>query len=197
MALIERSGMGIIIAEIAFIVIIYLVNFSLIPILVIILAFTLFFFRDPRREIQEGVVSPADGRIDFVSEGRMEIFMSPFDCHINLSPVSGTVVRTKYIKGSNFPAFMRKANAERNEIYINNEDGDFKVTQIAGMFARRIVCYVREGDKVEKGQKIGMIKFGSRIILEVPLSFRFTKSVGDRVKAGETIAVKKNVQDPL
>jgi len=191
--LIEKSGTGIILFEIALIPVTYFISSKLLVPLLIILFFTLFFFRDPVREIGEGVVSPAYGKIDFISGNRIEVFMSPFDCHVNVSPVSGKVVRINYIEGSNFPAFMRKENAERNEIYINNEDGNFKVTQIAGMFARRIVCYVGEGDEVEKGQKIGMIKFGSRAILEIPPAYDFVKKVGDKVRAGETIAVKRNV----
>ncbi len=191
--MIEKSGTGIILFEIVLVPLAYLVDIKLTIPLLAILFFTVFFFRDPDREVGDDVVSPAYGKVDFLSGNRIEIFMSPFDCHVNVSPVDGMVQRINYIKGSNFPAFIRKANAERNEIYINNEDGDFKVTQIAGMFARRIVCYAEEGEPVEKGQKIGMIKFGSRTILEIPLTFRFTKNVGDRVRAGETIAVKKNV----
>jgi len=195
--LIERSGTGIILFEIALIPVAYFVSSKLLIPLFIILFFTLFFFRDPSREIGHGVVSPAYGKVDFISGNRIEIFMSPLDCHVNVSPVSGRVVKINYIKGSNFPAFIRKENAERNEIYINNEDGNFKVTQIAGLFARRIVCYVSEGVNVEKGQKIGMIKFGSRAILEIPPGYEFVRKVGDRVKAGETIAVKKDVQNSL
>lgn len=195
--MIERSGTGIILFEIVMIPVAYFISSKLLIPLFIILFFTVFFFRDPAREIGEGVVSPAYGKIDFISGNRIEIFMSPFDCHVNVSPVSGKVVNINYIKGSNFPAFMRKENAERNEIYINNEDGNFKVTQIAGLFARRIVCYVREGVNVEKGQKIGMIKFGSRAILETPPGYEFVKKIGDKVRAGETIAVKKDVQSSL
>jgi phosphatidylserine decarboxylase len=191
--MIEKSGTGIILFEVALIPVIYLVNLQLLIPLFFVLFFTLFFFRDPVREIGEGVVSPAYGRVDFISEGRIEIFMSPFDCHVNVSPIEGKIFRTNYIRGLNFPAFMRKDNSERNEIYISNEEGNFKVTQVAGFFARRIVSYVGEGDLVKKGQKIGMIKFGSRAILEVPPNFKFIKNVGQKVKAGETIAVKNNV----
>ncbi|MEM0350152.1 MAG: phosphatidylserine decarboxylase [Archaeoglobaceae archaeon] len=77
-----------------------------------------------------------------------------------------------------------------NEISIQALDGIYKVTQIAGIFARRIVCYVREGDEVKKGQKIGLIRFGSRVILELPGGYRFVKKVGEKVKAGETVAMR-------
>lgn len=191
--MIEKSGWGIIAIEALLTLSAYIYSSSLIVPLAMILAFTLFFFRDPPRNIGEGVVSPADGRVDFVSERRIEIFMSPFDCHVNRSPVEGIVTRVVYYKGAKFPAYKRGENPERNEIYISNEDGEFKVTQIAGFVARRIVCYVREGERVEKGQKIGIIKFGSRTVLEVPEGFKFTKKVGEKVKAGETIAVKSDV----
>ena len=191
--MIERSGLWIVIPEIALMPVIYSVNTIFIPFLIIALAFSLFFFRDPTRDIEDGITSPADGRVDYISKRRIEIFMSPFDCHVNLAPVRGSVTKTNYIRGSFWPAFIRRPNSERNEIYISNEYGEFKVTQVAGMFARRIVCYIKEGDTIEKGQKIGFIKFGSRAILEVPPGFEFTKSVGDKVKAGEMIAVKKDV----
>ncbi len=160
-------------------------------------AFTLIsalFFRDPPRIIGEGVVSPADGKVDYVSGRRLEIFMNIFDCHVNRSPVSGKVVRVTYTPGKFPPAFMRNRSvktAERNEIWIDSGEGLFKVTQIAGFLARRIVCHVREGDHVVKGQKLGMIRFGSRVVLEVPEGYEFVKGVGDRLKAGETVAVRK------
>jgi phosphatidylserine decarboxylase len=193
--LIERSAWRIVAVEVLLILFAwaYHPNFT-IP-LAAIIAFTLFFFRDPSRGVGEGVVSPADGKVDFVSERRIEIFMSPLDCHVNRSPVDGVVTKIVYHPGAKFPAYKRGKNPERNEIYISNGDGEFKVTQIAGFFARRIVCYVREGDRVgvEKGQKIGIIKFGSRVALDMPPGFKFTKGVGEKVKAGETIAVKSDV----
>ncbi len=191
--LIERSGWEIIAIELILTLLTYIFFPKLTVPLVMILTFTLFFFRDPPRRVGEGIVSPADGKVDFVSGRRIEIFMGPFDCHVNRSPVEGTVTRVVYHSGAKSPAYKRRENPERNEIYISNRDGEFKVVQIAGFFARRIVCYVREGEKVRKGQKIGIIKFGSRTVLEVPPGFKFTKKVGDRVKAGETIAVKSNV----
>jgi phosphatidylserine decarboxylase len=191
--LIERSGLQIAALEAILVLLASKLLPSLLIPLLILLAFTLFFFRDPPREIAEHIVSPADGRIDFIAGKKIEIFMSPLDCHVNRSPVDGFISRIKYFEGKFLPAYKRCANAERNEIYISNEDGEFKVIQIAGLFARRIVCYVKEGERVEKGQKIGMISFGSRTILELPAGFKATKQVGEKVKAGETIAVKANV----
>ena len=189
--MIEKSGIKIILIE----VVIFLVLLLLSPlalVLLLLIAFTVFFFRDPPREIEAGVVSPADGKIDFIEKRRLEIFMSPFDCHINRSPVSGKVEKIIYTRGEFFPAYKRGDSAERNEIYISNEDGTFKVTQIAGIFARRISCYVKEGEWVEKGEKIGMIRFGSRVCLDLPSGYEITRKIGERVKAGETVAKKAN-----
>ncbi len=188
--LIERSGYAMIVAF----AVLAAVSFILIkPLSIAFLAaalFTAYFFRDPEREIGEGVVSPADGRIDFLEGRRMEIFMSPFDCHVNRSPVDGRVVSVRYIEGSTPPAFVRKKGVRTNEIIIEAEDGIFRVLQIAGIFARRIVSYVKEGDYVRKGERIGMIRFGSRVVLEVPEGYSFVRKVGEKVKAGETVALK-------
>ncbi|RLI89662.1 MAG: phosphatidylserine decarboxylase family protein [Archaeoglobales archaeon] len=188
--MIERSGLRLALIEVTIASILFILFPHLSILVFLAFAFTLFFFRDPPREIQEGVVSPADGKIDYMRGRRMEIFMGPLDCHINRSPVDGVVVGTKYRKGSFPPAFIRSPKAERNEILIENEDGIFKVVQVAGFFARRIVCYVGSGDVVRKGQRIGIIRFGSRVILEIPEGYVFVKKVGEKVKAGETVAVK-------
>jgi phosphatidylserine decarboxylase len=117
--------------------------------------------------------------------------MSPFDCHVNRSPVDGTVKKITYKKGKFLPAFKKSSLSERNEIIIHSEDGEFTVTQIAGFFARRIVCYVEEGERVRKGQRIGMIRFGSRVVLEIPENYRILRKEGEKVKAGETIAERR------
>lgn len=172
--------------------------FIFIPIALILLIFALFtayFFRDPERKIEEGVISPADGRIDYIEKRRLEIFMSPFDCHVNRSPVSGSVLKTEFKDGKVLPAFRRIKDPRMNEILIKTDDGIFKVVQIAGIFARRIVCYVKEGEKLNKGDRIGIIRFGSRVVLEVPEGYRFVRTIGEKVKAGETVAVKdENIQ---
>ncbi len=165
------------------------VRISLIFLLAI--AFTLYFFREPKREIQSGIISPADGRIDYLDSRRAEIFMSPFDCHISLSPCDGIVERIEHSKGTFYPAFLRVLKNERKIIFIRNEDGLFKVELIAGFLARRIICYVKEGEKVSKGQKMGMIVFGSKVALEIPENFEFVRRKGEKIKAGETIAVRR------
>ena len=187
--MIEKNGLKLVALEMLALPLI-LVNVYISVLIAIAVMFTLFFFRDPYRKIEGCVISPADGKIDYVDGKRLEIFMNVFDCHVNRSPVSGVVKRVVYKSGSKFPAFIRRGDAEKNEIYIENEDGIFKVTQIAGFFARRIICYVKEGDKVEKGDKLGIIAFGSRVVLEIPEGYEFVKNVGDKIKAGERIAVK-------
>ena len=193
--MIEKSGIKTILIELAVLLVLLLFSaFFLAFILLVLTAFTIFFFRDPPRKIEEGIVSPADGKIDFVGERRIEIFMSPFDCHVNSAPVSGRIQKIVYKEGRFIPAYRREDSAEKNEILIRNEKGTFKVTQIAGFFARRISCYVKEGDWVEKGEKIGMIKFGSRVCLDLPASYRITRRIGEKVKAGETVAVESEFE---
>uniref|UniRef100_A0A7C3RME1 Putative archaetidylserine decarboxylase proenzyme n=1 Tax=Archaeoglobus fulgidus TaxID=2234 RepID=A0A7C3RME1_ARCFL len=188
--MIERDGVKILCLISVLFLISLLLFIPLSPILLFFAAFTAYFFRDPERRIGGGVVSPADGKIDHIEKGRMEIFMSPFDCHVNRSPVSGRVLKTEFREGRVLPAFKRIRDPRMNEIVIETEDGIFRVIQIAGIFARRIVCYVKEGEKLNKGDRIGIIRFGSRVVLEVPEGFRFVRKVGEKVKAGETVAVK-------
>ncbi len=188
--MIERGGLRILCLISVLLLISLFLFIPLSPILLFFAAFTAYFFRDPERRIGEGVVSPADGKIDHIEKGRMEIFMSPFDCHVNRSPVSGRVLKAEFREGRVLPAFKRIRDPRMNEIVIETEDGIFRVIQIAGIFARRIVCYVKEGEKLNKGDRIGIIRFGSRVVLEVPEGFRFVRKVGEKVKAGETVAVK-------
>jgi phosphatidylserine decarboxylase len=187
---IESGGLKLLCFLSVLILLSLLIFTPLTAILIPLAAFTAYFFRDPERRIGEGVVSPADGKIDYIEKGRMEIFMSPFDCHVNRSPVSGRVLKTEFREGRVLPAFKRIRDPRMNEILIETEEGIFKVIQIAGVFARRIVCYVKEGEKLNKGDRIGIIRFGSRVVLEVPEGFRFVRKVGEKVKAGETVAVR-------
>ncbi|AIY89998.1 phosphatidylserine decarboxylase [Geoglobus acetivorans] len=185
----EPAGKRVVAALLLITPLCYLLNPYLAAAPLFFIAFTLFFFRDPDREIQEGVVSPADGRVVVIDGRRIEIFMSLFDSHVNLSPWDGVVKKIEYRPGRFKPAFLKVSENEMNRIVISSDEGVFTVEQIAGVFARRILCYVGEGDAIEKGQKLGMIVFGSRVALEIPEGFRFVVEKGQKIKAGQTVAV--------
>jgi len=162
--------------------------------------FVLNFFRDPERPIPSGaglLVSPADGRVVEVCEEeeagsprrRISIFMSPLDVHINRSPIAGSVQSVVYRKGSFRMAAEPQASVENecNTFTLCGESGEVIVRQIAGVLARRIVFWKRVGDAVERGERIGMIKFGSRVDVLVSPEVDLTVKVGDHVKAGSSI----------
>lgn len=160
--------------------------------------FFLYFFRDPERKIpEEGIVSPADGKIIDLTEKNDEkfiaIFMSPFNVHINRSPISGEIINIKYKKGEKFPAHNDKASIlnESNDVLIKNEKISIKLRQIAGILARRIVFFKKEGDFVQKGERIGLIKFGSRVEIFLPSDVKLLVRKGDKIYAGTTIIAKE------
>jgi phosphatidylserine decarboxylase len=159
------------------------------------------FFRDPEREVPvltRAVLSPADGRVTDVADAldpfvgpsvRVSIFLSPLDVHVNRAPIAGLVVGTTYSSGR-FIAAYRTDAAEMNErcaIHLQGEQARVTVTQIAGAVARRIVCRVGAGDKLEAGQRFGMIRFGSRTDCAMPRGTDVRVRVGDRVTAGVTV----------
>jgi phosphatidylserine decarboxylase len=171
---------------------------SIVPVL--LAAFFLWFFRDPERSIPGGaglVVSPADGvvtetaRVD-TPQGprkRISIFLNVFDVHVNRSPISGTLTSVRYQKGLYLNA-MDSTSAERNEqnvVTVRGEGIEIVFKQIAGLIARRIVFNYREGDKVERGQRVGLIKFGSRTDLILPDEAEFRVKNGQRVKGGASV----------
>ena len=164
--------------------------------------FFAYFFRDPDRVVPQGpglVVSPADGRVMIAgpSDGRwapegqwkqVTIFLSPTDVHINRSPVEGRVIRVDYRHGKFLPAFNEGSNDnELNEIWVDRGGQVVVFRQVVGILARRIVCRVREGDVLERGQRIGLMKFGSRMDVFLPTSADLTVRVGERVVGGETV----------
>jgi phosphatidylserine decarboxylase len=175
-----------------------------------------YFFRDPERvtPIREGiVVSPADGRISRITNAvpppelklgeravpRVSIFMSVFDCHVNRSPVTGKIERIVYHHGAFLSADLDKAseNNERNSLVISvNNNTRIGVVQIAGLVARRIVCFVREGTSVGAGERIGMIRFGSRLDVYLPEGVRPLVAEGQTAIAGETIVADLRAGDP-
>jgi len=180
-----------------------IIKYSLIIVAGLFLLFTFYFFRDPERTPPQGkniVVSPADGKVLLIKnvsgnpfvEGeaiQISIFMSPFDVRVNRIPVSGKIEYLKYVEGKFLTAFNDKADSEneRNEIGIITENGKVFFTQVAGIFARRIISELNKNDSVNIGERFGMIKFGSRSDVIVPKKWKPAVKVGDHVTAGETI----------
>jgi len=153
----------------------------------------LWFFRDPEREIGEGrVISPADGVVQSImpwDEGRtrVAIFMSPLNVHVNRAPLAGTITSVEHIPGGYVPAFNKESeNNERVVWHFDTEIGDVEMVQIAGAVARRIVPYVPRGCKVEQGDRIGLIRFGSRVDVYLPKGVRPGVEVGQTTTAGVT-----------
>jgi phosphatidylserine decarboxylase len=165
-----------------------------------------YFFRDPARVTPlaaDLVIAPADGVISFVGLAtpppelglgaaplqRLSVFMSVFDCHVNRAPVEGRVRRVVYHPGAFLSADLDKASEanERNGVVIENAAGSFGVVQIAGLVARRIVCFTQEGAHLAAGDRFGLIRFGSRVDVYLPEGARIAVGVGARSVAGETV----------
>lgn len=172
-------------------------------VLIAVALFMLYFFRDPRREIPTGdglIVSAADGRVTRIESddtGKLvSVFLSPLDVHINRSPISGRIKQITYTRGKKMPATNDAASLvnERNSLLIEGTDVTVTCTQIAGILARRIVCWPKAGDNLERGQKFGLIKFGSRTDILMPQSAEILVNVGDRVKGGETVIARLSEQ---
>jgi phosphatidylserine decarboxylase len=165
-------------------------------ILVLLLAlFVAFFFRNPRREVPADprvIVSPADGRIVHVERvgnvTKLSIFLSIFNVHVNRSPMAGRIETVDYRRGKFQFAFRHTASIENERNIIMVAQGDVKLvfTQIAGLVARRIVCWKRVGDMVGKGELIGLIRFGSRVDVLLPAGTEATVERGARVRGGST-----------
>ncbi len=164
------------------------------------------FFRDPVRvtPVREGlVVSPADGRVSMITMAlppaelglgdrplpRVSIFMSVFNCHVNRAPIAGRIDRIAYRPGLFINAELDKASEdnERNSLVISSAQGRIGVVQIAGLIAKRIVCFVKEGQSIGAGERFGLIRFGSRLDVYLPLGTRALVSEGQTAIAGETV----------
>jgi phosphatidylserine decarboxylase len=174
----------------------------------IITLFILQFFRDPPRQLPEqanAVIAPADGRIVVVGKAyddylkrdalKISVFMNVFNVHSNRSPVNGTVEKRWYHEGKFFNAALDKASLEneRNALWIKTTDGqDVTCVQIAGLIARRILCYVGPGNQLSKGQRYGFIRFGSRVDVYLPLTATPKVTLGEKVSAGSTILAEFN-----
>jgi phosphatidylserine decarboxylase len=171
--------------------------------LLVLAGFFVFFFRDPNRRVTAGpglVLSPADGRVivagpptgEATPPGNWQqitIFLSPMDVHVNRMPVGGEVRRVTYRPGRFLPAYRPEAGDlnEHTEVWVDHEGTTIVVRQVVGVLARRIVCRTKEGDRVEAGQRFGVMKFGSRMDVFVPVTSAVTTHVGDRVVGGVSV----------
>ena len=169
----------------------------------VIALFVLQFFRDPARVIPQApnaVLSPADGRIVVVEKAhdpyanrealKISVFMNVFNVHSNRSPVNGTIEKVEYFPGKFVNADLDKASTEneRNAVVVKAENGQtVTFVQVAGLIARRILCYMNVGDTLARGQRYGFIRFGSRVDVYLPLTARPLVTVGEKVSATETI----------
>ncbi len=171
-------------------------------------AFFLWFFRDPNRTIPQGagqIVSPADGVVTDAewietlsgSRLRLSIFLNVFDVHVNRSPISGVVKVCEFRKGGFLNAMNPESVLYNEQTLITIDAGDYEVgfKQIAGLLARRIVCNVKVGDRVERGQRVGLIKFGSRVDVLMPAAADLKVKMGSRVKGGSTVLAVLPVAD--
>ena len=183
--------------------------------LLIITAWVAYFFRDPVRvtPIREGlVISPADGIVSQIANAlpppelglstrpmlRVSVFMNVFDCHVNRSPVTGRIAKIAYKPGKFLNADLDKASEdnERNGFIIDTAGGRYGVVQIAGLVARRIVCWSHEGEEVGAGQRLGMIRFGSRVDVYLPEGVRPLVNIGQKTVAGETLLADAQATQP-
>ncbi len=190
----------------------YFIYKPLFLIFLILLIFTFYFFRDPERVVPLGddiLLSPADGLITNISEykegkksyTKVSIFLSVFNVHIQRLPVSGQITKIDYIEGKFINATLDKASEDNERLRLTLKSGSnvIYITQIAGLIARRIICYLKTNEKVNQGDRYGIIKFGSRVDIEFPNSYNLMVSIGQQCIGGETIIAKdfknnKNLQ---
>ncbi len=190
----------------------YFVYKPLFLIFLILLIFTFYFFRDPERVVPVGddiLVSPADGLITSISEHKegkksytkVSIFLSIFNVHIQRLPVSGQITKIDYIEGKFINATLDKASEDNERLRLTLKSGSnvIYITQIAGLIARRIICYLKTNERVNQGDRYGIIKFGSRVDIEFPNSYNLMVSIGQQCIGGETIIARdfknnKNIQ---
>jgi phosphatidylserine decarboxylase len=196
-------GFSFLLISISFLIHNSFIKFFIVFLSILLLGFSLYFFRDPDRKTPKRdnvIISPADGKILLVKNvfdhkfingeaKQISIFMSPLNVHVNRIPVDGEVVYIKYYSGKYLAAFEDKASDEneRAEFGISTKHGRILFTQVAGFIARRIVYSIKTGESVKMGERFGMIKFGSRVDIIAPAFWEAKVIPGDKVKAGETI----------
>ena len=167
----------------------------------ILFLFCINFFRDPKRNTPMGdnlIISPADGKIvkiieindpDVGDAKLVSIFLNVFNVHVNRVPIDGKVISTEHKLGKFLAAFDHKASDENEQMItiISHKSGNYKIKQIAGLIARRILCYAKEGLTLHKGGRLGFIRFGSRTDLIMPSSVKINVTLGEKVKGGATV----------
>jgi phosphatidylserine decarboxylase len=171
--------------------------------LICLAAFVFYFFRDPERVIPSdpsAIVSPADGRVVVVTDEenaarpgrRISIFLAIWNVHVNRSPQAGTITKMDYRPGKFLAAMRARASLEneQNVISLSTASGEMVFKQIAGLIARRVVCWKNAGDFVQRGERIGLVRFGSRVDLWVPRDAEILTAVGDNVKGGSTVLAR-------
>jgi phosphatidylserine decarboxylase len=182
----------------------FLAHWILVAILLLCLAaFVFYFFRDPERVIPSepgAVVSPADGRVVVVTDEdyagspgkRISIFLAIWNVHVNRSPAAGTILKMDYRPGKFLAAMMARASTEneQNVISLSTASGEMVFKQIAGLIARRVVCWKKAGDIVMRGERIGLVRFGSRVDLWVPRDAEILVTLGDNVKGGSSVLAR-------
>jgi phosphatidylserine decarboxylase len=175
--------------------------------LICLAAFVFTFFRDPERTIPSetgAVVSPADGRVVVVTEEenagrpgkRISIFLAIWNVHVNRSPAEGIIQKIAYRPGKFLAAMRERASLEneQNVITLSTDAGEMVFKQIAGWIARRVVCWKKEGERVARGERIGLVRFGSRVDLWVPREAEILVSLGDNVKGGSSVVARWGVK---
>ena len=172
-------------------------------ILLCLAAFVFYFFRDPERVIPAdpgAVVSPGDGRVVVITDEehagragkRISIFLAVWNVHVNRSPAAGTILKMDYRPGKFLAAMMARASTEneQNVISLSTASGEMVFKQIAGLIARRVVCWKKAGDVVQRGERIGLVRFGSRVDLWVPREAEILVALGDNVKGGSSVLAR-------
>lgn len=213
---VHRDGHKFLIIAIGVTLLLFLLWPTLGWIMALLSAWIAYFFRDPDRvtPLRDGlVISPADGRVSAIEKTRppaelglgdeerirVSVFLSVFDVHINRAPVAGRISRSVYVPGAFFNAALDKASAEnerRSLVITTPAGGDIAVVQIAGLIARRIVTFAREGDNVGVGERIGLIRFGSRVDVYLPPGQGALVAVGQRAVAGESVLADLKSDEP-
>ena len=176
----------------------HFVSLTVFPLL--LAAFLVWFFRDPTRRVPSGpglIVSPADGKVEQAewietksgSRVRVSIFLNVFDVHVNRVPVSGVVTLAEYREGQFLNAMDAESAVHNEQTLVTVDTGEYSVSfkQIAGLLARRIICNLHEGDQVRRGDRMGLIKFGSRMDVLLPATVELRVKAGDRVKGGSSV----------